>query len=285
MTSVVSRLVDSLFLSIQEQPPWLSFLAQLEREMDCLIALVLRNPRKHDPGVILVARSSQDIAQNVKAYQEQYFDQSFFPDAPCDKVFALNELFSSEDLEQQPYFRAYLRDRHTRDLIYLNLRDPDSGATLRLRGARMTGQPQFGAHERKLLQQMLPRIKTAFAIYSRLERLQFELGIYDENISNKLAVGSIMLGEYGEIVMMNGAAAQLLKDNDGFFVQSGVLRCSNEASDKALKEAVTQIIQALRNGLAPQETTVRIKCAGGDRHWNVLCRPVLGKMALDGVST
>lgn len=279
------RLVDRLFSSLQEQTPWLSFLAELERQLDCLMALVLRSPRKGDPGVIIFPQASQIIAQNVRIYQEQFFDQSFFQEAPNEKVFALHELFSPEELEHQPYYQAYLKHHDIHDIIYLNLRDPNSGATLRLRGARKKDQSRFDGAEHQLLQDLIPSLKNAFALYSRIEKLQFELGIYDENISDKLSVGSIMLGEYGEVLLTNRVAARLIKEGNGFSLRTGLLRCTHSASDKALNEAVTSIIHALRIGQTGMEKNVRVKCADQQNYWNVLCRPVMGKMALDGVST
>src|SRR5882724_3373050 len=74
MKSHLTPLVDALFASVLENPPWSSFLELLERHLPCRNAtIVLRMPRRSFPGMVisttgdewsLAMFQSQEVASN-----------------------------------------------------------------------------------------------------------------------------------------------------------------------------------------------------------------------------
>lgn len=267
MARGLTALLDTLFDSILEDPPWLSFLEALERYLPCRHAtLVLRKPRPGDPGVVVALGGN---AEAIAALQERVFDDSPFLELPEGRICMLNEMLSEAELrERHPRYHDYLRAfGGTHDLIGVDLVEPFTGMTLRLRGARSGDEPRFGERERKALKALLPRLRTAAALYARIAQQQYQLDLLDEG-AGQLAIGSLVLDESGRVLLKNAVADRLLSREDGLCLRDGLLRCVDAASERSLRAALAQ----LRTADAGVDQVVTVSRGSDARRWSLLLR-------------
>ena len=86
---VPDRLLDALYSSVIDDPPWLAFLESLERYLPCHHGtMVLRRPRDGDAGVLI---ASPDNSPAMAALQREHYRDSPFLDLPEGKVCILPE--------------------------------------------------------------------------------------------------------------------------------------------------------------------------------------------------
>lgn len=276
MTRGQLRLFDSLYSSLLDDPPWVAFLDELERQLPCHHStMVLRKPRDGDPGVLICASRDREA---VLALQQREYRDSPFMDLPEGKVCTLGEVMSMKELRKRhPGFHDYLnRYSATTDLIGVDLLDPDTGMTFRLRGARLAGEPAFGARDRKLLELLLSRLRTAIALYARIALQQYQMSVLDQT-AGQLAIASMVLDEHGELLVKNLVADRVLQQCDGFCLQDGMLRCVDGQSQRALRRALSTIVA----GTADCDRSLQVRRAGEGRYWSVLLRPARAQPGLD----
>ncbi|CAB3785589.1 hypothetical protein LMG28688_02070 [Paraburkholderia caffeinitolerans] len=264
-------LIDALFASTLDTPPWTAFLEAMGRSMPCRHpTLVLRKPRSGDPGVVISADAHTDA---IVALQERVFRDSPFLELPQGQVCILSQMMSEAELAQRfPVYHAYLREYgDVIDLIGLDLAEPATGMIFRLRGARLRGEAGFGEAERKFLEALAPRLQTAFAIYARLAHQQYRLRVLDDT-AEQLTVGCLVLNEDGRVLLKNAVADRWLEQQDGFALREGTLYCTDSRSERAMRDALARVVAAEAGG--PDDAQVfRATRGGGAQSWSVLCRP------------
>jgi DNA-binding CsgD family transcriptional regulator len=274
MARSLVRLLDTLYASILDEPPWLAFLEALERYLPCHhCTMVLRKPREGDPGVLVAAAESLPA---VAALQQQHFRDSPFLELPEGRVCVLT---GQELRTRHPCYYDYIRQySRATDLIGLDLREPSTGMTFRLRGARVDGEPPFGSRERTALEALIPRLRTAIALYARIALQQYQLSVLDETAS-QLAVGSMVIDEQGRLLIRNMVADRLLLARDGFHLRDGVLHCNAAKEERALR-ALLQSVRSDPAGLAG-EHSLRVPRSREGRFWSVLLRPARARPGID----
>jgi DNA-binding CsgD family transcriptional regulator len=278
MARGLTHLLDTLFASILEDPPWLAFLEALEHYLPCHHGtLVLRKPRDGDPGVVVALRGN---AEAVAALQERAFKHSPFLELPEGKICILSEMMSGRELEtRHPGYYEYLREfGATADLIGVDLIEPRTGMTFRLRGARRTDEPPFGEAERKRLKALLPRLQTAIALYARIVQQQYQLNIFDEG-ADQLALGSLVLDENGQVLLKNAVADRLLSQQDGLYLRDGRLHCGDSRSERDLRAALAGLRAAPGQRSTAADRVLVIQ-RGGDRCWSLLLRASMARLGL-----
>ena len=187
MARAPDRLLDTLYASILDEPPWLAFLEAMEQHVPCHhCTMVLRKPREGDVGT-LIASPGNNAA--LAALQQHHFRDSPFLELPEGKVCILAE---SELKTGHPEYYRYIRHySEATDLIGVDLLEPRTGMTFRLRGARIDGEPSFGERERRVFAALIPRLRTAIALYARIALQQYQLSVLDET-ARQLAIGSMV---------------------------------------------------------------------------------------------
>ena len=84
MARAPDRLLDTLYASILDEPPWLAFLEAMEQHVPCHhCTMVLRKPREGDAGVLI---ASPDNNAALAALQQHHFRDSPFLELPEGKV-------------------------------------------------------------------------------------------------------------------------------------------------------------------------------------------------------
>jgi DNA-binding CsgD family transcriptional regulator len=274
MARAPDRLLDTLYASILDEPPWLAFLEAMEQHVPCHhCTMVLRKPREGDVGT-LIASPGNNAA--LAALQQHHFRDSPFLELPEGKVCILAE---SELKTGHPEYYRYIRHySEATDLIGVDLLEPRTGMTFRLRGARIDGEPSFGERERRVFAALIPRLRTAIALYARIALQQYQLSVLDET-ARQLAIGSMVLDDNGRVLVKNMVADRLLLDRDGFHLRAGVLHCNEAKDDRNLRVLLTRF----RNDATAmaKEQAIKVRRGNGERFWSVLARPSRARPGLE----
>lgn len=275
MSRRLVRLLDALFASLLDESPWVAFLEMLEQELPChYCTMVLRKPRVGDPGVVV---STQGNSAALVALQERIFSLSPFLELPLNQICILSEMISETELKTlYPEYYAYMREYgDAADLIGVDLQEPLTGMIFRLRCSRLTGEPEFGDSERKTFEALLPRLRTAIALYARIARQEYQLSISDQAV-DQLAIGSIVLDEQGQVLLKNTVADRLLQKQDGLCLRDGQLHCTDAASERSLYNLLKQIrTQSVQSGKQPlEDQSLQVRRGSGEHFWSLLLRPV-----------
>jgi len=274
--SLPDTLVSTLFSSLLEEPPWLSFLQALEHYLDGHHAtMVLRRPRQGDPGVLI---STQSNTAALVLLQNSVFRETPFLDIPQDEIVILSEMMSRHELTRHhANFYAYIQEYgDTDDLIGINLEEPATGMIFRLRCARVRGQAHFGGDDRQKLAALTPWLRTAIAIYARLARREYQLSISDAT-EDQLAIGSMVLGDRAEVLTTNPLANRVLQHADGLLISGDRLQCSSPESNTALHTALRRLT---RGDVAQQPESLHIKRPAGQQ-WSVLLKRIAPRPGIE----
>jgi len=274
MARALDRLLDTLYASLLDEPPWLAFLQALEHYLPCHhCTMLLRRPRDGDAGVLI---ASPENSPAMAALQQEHFRQSPFLELPEGKVCILTgETLRSAHPAYYDYIRHFSR---ATDLIGVNLLEPRTGMTFRLRAARVDGEPGFGERERKAFEALVPRLRTAIALHARIALQQYQLSVMDET-AGQLAIGSMVLDGAGRVLVKNVVVDRLLQARDGFHLRHGVLHCIDAADERALRT----LLARFRAGAAtpPGEQTLKVRRQAAERYWSVLLRPSIPRPGLE----
>ncbi len=269
MANTLNLLTESLYASILDNPPWVDFLKLMEQQLPCHFGtMVLRKPREGDQGLIV---STQENSAAIVALQQQAWRDSPFLRLPAGRVCLLNRMMTPETLRttHRTYYDYMMQYGHIDDLIGVDLEDPGTGMILGFRGARRSDEARFGDREARMLRALLPHLATATRLYARIAYQQFQLAVSDI-AANRLAVGSLVLSESGDVITANATAEGILREEDGFRVERGVLHCTNAADDHRLHTLFRQI----RAGDTDyRDLTWRTSRRSSDGHWSILVRP------------
>ncbi|MEQ8802503.1 MAG: hypothetical protein RLP45_10735, partial [Haliea sp.] len=223
------ELIATLYRGPLESQPWASALPALRELIDChVVSLVLRPPAEDDRGVILnsVRPRSNDTRPGeldgppdweVTAYREQFFSLDPFVNLPPDRVVALEDILSDEELVASDYYEHYLESAGLFRILGLDTVEP-GGMLARLRFSRRRNEPRFSTDERNLLARIAPHLRLSIQLYATLSRTVSERNLYAGAVE-QLAVATIVLDEQGRILSTNTIARALLDEGNGLSVR------------------------------------------------------------------
>lgn len=262
--SSLEPLLDALYASILDDLPWLAFLDAMERYLPCHHGtMVLRRSRDGDAGVLIASPADKAMA----ALQREHYRDSPFLDLPEGKVCVLTETELKK--RHAPYYNYIRHFTPVTELIGVNLVEPRTGMIFRLRAARIDGEPGFGERERGIFELLIPRLRTAIALYARNATQEYRLSVLDET-AGKAAIGAGVLDDDGRILIKNIVLDRVLLARDGIHACDGVLCCNDAKDNRALRKLLTHFRTDSLHPAAEQTMTV---CRGGERFWSVLVRP------------
>jgi len=226
------NLLLQLSRSLAEEPPWELFLREMEAYFDCHnCALFLRPPTESDAGLLI---SQERTAASPSEIVETYFDSPFLI-LPEGEIWTLSKL--RVDRESSSRFGRYLefhQRKETTDIMALNLFDTDTGMSFYFRLIRYSHPKEFNEDDKAELHHLFPHIKSAVTLYCRIVAQQKQLYISDKT-TTKLGMGFVVLKSNGQVLMMNSAAANMVRDKQGISVDRGRLFCMDKDGNNVFR--------------------------------------------------
>jgi DNA-binding CsgD family transcriptional regulator/PAS domain-containing protein len=285
MDADYDRLVRLVYLGALQEQPWQSALPALRQALDAQVAsLVLRPPSEDDRGVILncVRPDAQKAGEEVHladpddwevtAYREQFFALDPFVNLPLDKVIALEDVLSDDELRSSDYYLHYLQPIDLFRILGVDTAEP-GGMLARLRFSRRESEPRFQEQERQLLEQIAPHLRQAIEIYARLNHMTSERDLYAGAV-DQLSVATIILDQQGQLLNTNGLARALLEERDGLGQRDQRLHLEGRELNRALHEALEAIVRARQGDETSVVKALRVPRSSGRSDLGLVIRPV-----------
>ena len=285
MDADYDQLVQLIYRGALQEQPWQSALPALRQALDAQVAsLVLRPPSEDDRGVILncVRPDAQQPGEEVHladpddwevtAYREQFFALDPFINLPLDKVIALEDVLSDDELRSSDYYLHYLQPIDLFRILGVDTAEP-GGMLARLRFSRRESEPRFQQRERQLLEHIAPHLRQAIEIYARLNRMTSERDLYAGAV-DQLSVATIILDQQGQLLNTNGLARALLQERDGLSQRDQRLHLEGRELNRALHQALEAIVRARQGSETSVVKALRIPRSSGRSDLGLVIRPV-----------
>ena len=278
-------LVDLLYEGALDAKPWQRALPALRQSFDAqVVSLVLRPPSDVDGGVILncvrpapgLEPDGDSLADpsdwEARAYREQFFALDPFVNLPQDKIVALEDILSDKDLVASDYYQHYLQPTGLFRILGVDTLEP-GGMLARLRVSRRETEPRFSEAERELLARITPHLRRAIQVYASLNRATSERDVYAGAV-DQLSVATLILDEKGRLLNHNALAGAILDEADGLLLKEQHLHIEGRDLNKALQEALSDVIRAQQDGATAVVRALRVRRSGERADLGLVIRPV-----------
>ncbi|GAB3629309.1 helix-turn-helix transcriptional regulator [Pandoraea terrae] len=238
-----SALIEEIYQGPTEDVPWGTALETMRRLLGGSHAtLILRPPAADRPGLMINA-AHDGITPAAASYNNYYYSLDPIVNLPADRVTTADELFGAEKWLSSEIYKQFLRDLDIRYVLAADIRTED-GVECRFRVSRGHTGEDFGVRERALLSILLPHLKRAVDLHSRLDLIESERTLY-ANTVDRMLVGTVILDDTGTILKTNAAAQEILSHHDG-------IRINNGAFDFNYAQEQRQFQKMIKQMLAPQ---------------------------------
>lgn len=277
-------LINALYKGPLESTPWQGFLPRLGQCMQAMsVSLVLRPPADGDSGLILnyhrpnageQARTelADPSAWPISAYRKHFFSLDPFIRLPPGEVVTLAELIPEQELLDSDYYQHYLEPAGVFHIIGTDTREPN-GLIARLRISRSKNEQPFCEQDKAFLHQLAPHLQQAVEIHARLSEIKSERNIYASAV-DRLAVGTIILDEQGQILKSNDLASQLLKHKDGISQHKHKLVFDQHDLNTEFNSLLAQVLGSSTNSKPGMAQALRVTRPSGKADLGLIIRPV-----------
>lgn len=278
------QLISAIYQGPLEETPWQAFLPLLNQQMSALaVSLVLRPPASGDAGLIINFRRPEagstaktalaDPADwPASAYRKHFFALDPFINLPMGEVVTLAELLATEDMEGSEYYSQYLKPANVFHIIGADTREP-SGLIANLRVCRSQHEAPFDHSHKQLIGAIMPHLTRAIQLHTRINHIESERDIY-ANAVDKLAVGTIILDERGDVLNTNAMASQLLAQKDGISLNNQQLSISHHELATEFQQLLNKVLDQRRDNKPALAEALRVSRPSGRADLALVIRPV-----------
>lgn len=295
INSDYDKLIAALYKGPMESTPWQSFLPLFGQHMDAMsVSLVLRTPADGDSGLILnyhrpdageqaETRLADPSDWPISAYREHFFSLDPFIHLPPGELITLAELIPEQELLSSEYYLHYLEPAGVFHILGTDTCEP-GGLVARLRISRGKTEAPFKDADKEYLRQLLPHLQQAIEIHARLSSMESERNLFASAV-DRLAVGTIILDEQGQIIKSNNLASQLLECKDGVSVQKQQLVFEKRELNEEFRQLLQQVLSPTSDGKPGMAEALRVTRPSGKPDLGLVIRPVPTSEWPEGQST
>ena len=259
LTNPLSPLLESLYGGLLEADPWSAFLQLLADSVGASYATLILTSEGEAPGTIVTPGANPRTAED---YADTMFAADPFIGLPEGQVVSFDEFVADTSID--PAFRTFLETSGSTQILGVDLRT-SSGSEARLRLTRDRSRPAFDPHVRATLTALVPHLRIALRLFTRMETGTAEQGVY-RSAFGRMAVATLMLDRAATVVRSNEVADRLLGSGRGLSVRNGKL-CF------AARDAASQLAKLLASPLpAGDSTRFRIPQAHGNSDLSAVAR-------------
>ena len=241
-------LIEAIYEAPLTEPVWSDCLKTLRLALNAQgVVLMLRLPSEQERGVILadgIPGLEGEIGDNP--YSKQFYSMDPFVNIPDNVTVTLDEHLDMTELQASEFYQLSMAPFDIHHIAGIELTSGgDIDASLRL--TRHKGEPGFNSDERELLNSLVPHLKRALRIHSRLESVSSEKELYAQAVS-QLAVATYFLNDKGHLVEANPMGERLLAANRGISLSAGKLTLERSVDTQKLKSAIDAALNARVRG-------------------------------------
>ncbi|MAY35032.1 MAG: hypothetical protein CMN84_02925 [Spongiibacteraceae bacterium] len=241
-------LIEAIYEAPLSEPVWSDCLKTLRLALKAQgIVLMLRLPNEQERGVILadgIPGLEGEIGDNP--YSDQFYSMDPFVNMPDNVTVTLDEHLDMDALQSSEFYQLSMEPFGIHHIAGVELTSgSDIDASLRL--TRNKGEPGFTRDERALLNRLIPHLKRALRIHSRLESVSSEKELYAQAVS-QLSVATFFLNDKGHLIEANPMGERLLDADRGISLSAGKLVLERPVDTQKLKVAIEAALKARVHG-------------------------------------
>jgi len=231
----LADLVAAIYTGTMDNPPWQDLIERLLVRLRASSVVLMLKPPGPDGGGTMIHCGLDDLDAKA-SYENHYFALDPFVRLDEDRAVTVEELIGTDTWLQSPIYREYMRPIDVRHILGADVYTRE-GVECRLRITRGHDAATFDADDKALIHYLLPHLKRALQLHSRLDSLECERQIFAGTV-NRMLLGVISIAQSGEIVEMNPEARRILAQRDGLWLSGHTLYAESPKERRDLARAI-----------------------------------------------
>ncbi|AJG23919.1 Transcriptional regulatory protein [Cupriavidus basilensis] len=238
------ELLDAIYRGPLEEAPWSSALESVRVLLNArAAALMLRPPTFDRPGSMFNMPPRDTYARNPITYDSHYHALDPFVDLPPGTVTTVDKFLGTEAWCQSGIYRQLLKGMDMRYILGADIQT-DDGVMCRFRLCRSHDAGDFSEKDEAVCIALLPHIKRAVDVYSRIDVAESERGLYEHAV-DRMQIGMVMLDDQGIVLKANAAARTVLSEDDGIRLRGGKFELADSRARGRFRELVRRSIDSI----------------------------------------
>lgn len=230
------------------------FLTQLKERLNLQHAtLITRQPTTTDSGLLYTSGDEADIAVLDKeegAYTSLYA-QDPLVNLPLNQVVTIDDIIPRAQLLESEFYQLILKPHDIYyiagiDWLYHKDDTTNKNSRISIRFVRTQEQGNFTEDEKAFFRLLIPHLQQSVSLGLQLRQLNTERQIYADSIS-KRSIGMVTLDKNGNILQLNTAAKQYLRENDGLSQVQQQIKIESVPLNDTLHKYIEDILSAQAN--------------------------------------
>ena len=264
-------MIGAIYQGPLDTVPWSGALVMLRDIMRANWATLILRPASADqPALVLRAGSQGPEVYHAAYSQFEMFSMDPFVGLPVDRVVTIDEMIDTSWMSGE-FYETFLAPNDIRYIMGADM-VTEGGADCRLRVTRPRDAVDFSAQDKALCQILLPHVRRAVTLHSRIERIETERLMYSTTM-DRMLVGTVIFDEKGAIMRTNRIADEVLAEKDGIRISQGRLHAEFPAEDRELQRLINAALA--QPGAAPVvPQPMSVTRVSGRASLGVLVRPV-----------
>jgi DNA-binding CsgD family transcriptional regulator len=268
-----SELMARVYQGPLEPVPWSGALEWIRSNLQAsYTTLILRSPSSDRRGLMVHAAAPGAGVTRDEAYNDYYYSLDPFVGLPADRVVTVDEVFGETGWLSSELYKQFLKPADVRYIMGADLRT-ESGVECRFRVCRNHGSTHFSARDKALCALLLPHLRRAVELHSRLDVVESERSMYASAI-DRMMVGAVTLDESGAIMRTNSIADEILAEADGLRLARGQIEATDAQENRTLQSLVRNALMGHFGRAGAVVEAVPITRSGDRPKLGVLVRTV-----------
>lgn len=274
-----SELIGAIYQGPLESVPWGGTLVTLRAVMRAnWVTLILRPASADQPALLVRAGDRGAEVYNAAYSHYQVFSMDPFVGLPVERAVTIDEMKGTSWMTGE-FYRAFIEPNRIRYILGADI-VTEGGADCRLRITRPATDRDFSEADRSLCQALLPHLKRAVILHSRINLIETERLLYSSTM-DRMLVGTVVFDEKGSVMRTNRVADTVLADNDGIRIIQSRLHAEFPSEDRELQRLIKVALASPGASPAVPEA-MSVTRPSGRASLGVLVRPVpLGEWSED----
>ncbi|HEV3426820.1 MAG TPA: helix-turn-helix transcriptional regulator [Paraburkholderia sp.] len=267
-----SALLARIYQGPLEAVPWKAALELIRVHLDATYTtLILRSPSSDRRGLMVHAAEGAG-APNDASYNDYYYSLDPFVGLPAERVVTVDEVFGETGWLSSELYKQFLQPADVRYIMGADLRT-ETGVECRFRVCRKHGVAHFSARDKALCALLLPHLRRAVELHSRLDVVESERTLYASAI-DRMLVGTVTLDESGAIMRTNSVADEILAEADGLRVAHGHVEATDSHENRTLQRLIRHAMMGHFGTAGPLVEAMPVTRSGDRAKLGVLVRTV-----------
>ncbi|WDD92186.1 helix-turn-helix transcriptional regulator [Burkholderia sp. FERM BP-3421] len=237
-----SELMTRIYQGPLETTPWAGALELIRGWLQANYVTLILRAAACDRRAPLSVHASElgPIVPGEASYNSYYYSLDPFVGLPADRVVTVDDVFGDTGWLSSELYKQFLKPQDVRYILGADLRTP-SGVECRFRVCRNHASKQFSARDKAICALLLPHLKRAVELHSRLDTVEVERSIY-ANAINRMQIGTITLDENGAIIDMNSVAHEIVKQHNGLTLARGTIEATDAQENRTLQRLIRHAV-------------------------------------------